>query len=514
MAVGRVALASADGGLGYNGPFAVATWAAMGVASLAQPIAAQRPVVVNSAGDVETLVGIGPLRDLLVTALSAAGGTVIVMPLQRSTGGEPVTPATEMATSSGTTTITASGYALGEQQVILECVTGGAAGTAEFRLIVDGKPGAKFKPAAGDYGSVYDVPDASLGTLLNGVTSAGQFKIDITALTGGALFVAGNQAGWRMKEPKAKGGDITTAIAALVEHPRAWEWVTPAGHVLPATAELLHTAVRALPARGRYVHVHAQLAGHDTRTDGDGSSSYAAHVSGLQSITSPTRREDPRLFLWTDHETMRDRITGRTKVYPSTYPGMAAIARRESWQPPDATEYGALDEVDSIYPAQHMRAHSTALDNASFTTLTTYEGREGVYLTHVRPWTTPPSSGVDASDYYSGVERRRLMDEACRRAYGRLFRKINSLVPTDAAGRMTDGAKAQWAGEARTALRGLINAGALTHVTVIVSDSADGVLRDSTVTVTYRLTPNAKAEDIIGTVTYYVAPAAAATEAA
>ena len=77
----------ADGGLGFRGPDGPMTWAAFGVSSEAAAIADQEPLVVTSPEDAETLVGVGPLRDLLVCALTGVGTSVVVLPLVRTAGG-------------------------------------------------------------------------------------------------------------------------------------------------------------------------------------------------------------------------------------------------------------------------------------------------------------------------------------------------------------------------------------------------------------------------------------------
>ena len=79
---------------------------------------------------------------------------------------------------------------------------------------------------------------------------------------------------------------------------------------------------------------------------------------------------------------------------------------------------------------------------------------------------------------------------------------------------MTESAKATWSGIATGALQPLRTAGAITFASAIVTDSAAGILRDSTVTLTVRITPQGKAEQIVGSVVYYVTPAGITAEEA
>ena len=77
----------ADRGLAYTGPVGAMDYGAMGVSSEASAIASQEPIAVSSVADVDTLIGIGPLRDALVHSLSRTGGTILTVPLQRASGG-------------------------------------------------------------------------------------------------------------------------------------------------------------------------------------------------------------------------------------------------------------------------------------------------------------------------------------------------------------------------------------------------------------------------------------------
>ena len=375
MARGTVGLRSRDGGIGYTGPIGVTTWAALGVASKAEAIADQEPIAVTSADDVEELFGFGPLRDLLVTALSAAGTTVIVVPLQRNAGGARI--GTGSLTDGSLIVSAIGGHSLGGQEVALEVVTAGAAGAAAFRLVVNGQPQPSFSPAAADFSSAIDLTEAQLGPLADGVATTDYMTVTITTGT----FVLGDRVTWRMGQPTALGADMAPAVEKIVSHAVPWEFVAAAGVTTPATWSLLDTAVRALPSRGRYVHAHVMALGPDARTGGS-SATTAAWVSAGVGATAPTRQEDPRLFIWHSYATMRDAINNRAQVYNAMYPSMGAIAARQPWEPPDGTEWGPLQGVEAIYPTDMTDAHVDALDDVGYCTLTTYPGEEGVYITH------------------------------------------------------------------------------------------------------------------------------------
>lgn len=260
MARASIGVQASDGGIGYTGPVGPSRYAVIGVASGAGAIAAQGVVTITNPQDVESLVGIGPLRDLAVTSLQRSGGTILAMPLERNSGGEVL----DGEQSSGTVEVTAvAGHALGEQHVRLECVVAGAAGTAEFRLVVDGVVADNFKPSSGDFAAAIVLTEAQLGSLATGVAAANRFSPTIATNT---AFVAGDAVEFQMGQARGAGASLNTAVSKLSDHEIAWQWVELAGASLPASWALLNTAVSGLSAQGRYVHASVQAAGHDLRT--------------------------------------------------------------------------------------------------------------------------------------------------------------------------------------------------------------------------------------------------------
>ena len=349
MARGRTEVRDLDGGLGYTGPDGAAIYAVMGVGSKALSVADQRPIIVTSANDVADLIGEGPLRDALVFQLTTTGGTVLAMPLVRSTGGSVLVA----AASSGALAVTAvGGYAFGQQKVRLECTLGGAAGTATFRLIVDGVPAVAFTPAAAAFAAAIVLTASQLGSLATGVLAADYFA---PTMTTNAAFVAGAYVEFQMGEPKAAAADIAPAITKLADTKTLFEWIEIAGVTAPATWALGQTAVRLLRDRGRYVGLHVQAAGPDLLTGASAAVTVPAWVSALIQATVPPRLMAPRLHVWPFHVTMRDPFRNVNRVIPSLYPAVAHMAALEPWEPPDAVEYGALERVIDVYPGGHLR---------------------------------------------------------------------------------------------------------------------------------------------------------------
>ena len=516
MARGQLSVESRDQGLGYTGPGGPTTLAAIGVASAAVAIADQAVVGVTNADDAETLVGIGPLRDMLVTILNRSGGLVLAMPLARSAGGTPIGAGTALIDGELTVTPLDTGWALGNQRVIIECITGGAPPAAGFRLIVDGIPLLPFSPTAAEVTAAsYSVPAGSLGSLATGVATTDTLKINLE-ITTGTDFTAGDRVAWTMSLTRPAGADMAPSIEKIRNHREIWEGVFTASYITPATAALLDTAVRELEAQGRFVFAVGQLAGPTLAT---GATTAVATPSWVSTAIAgysgmPVRAMSPRSQFALPWASMRDPANRNlNKEWPMTYAYAAHLASLSPWQPPDATLTGPLPGVLGIIPADMSGPQIDALDNAWYVTMQTHQGRPGTYLTHGRMWGVPPGLGVYGSDY-NGIERRRVMDEACRRVYNALFPRLNSPVATNAQGRISESEKAQWAGEALRGLRTLLDEGAITFAQVVVSDKAPGVLVTDTVLVTVRITPLGKASNIQTTVGFFVAEAASAEEVA
>ena len=579
MARASISVVGQDRGLGYRGPGGNQVWACVGVASRAQTILNQEPVVVTSPADVESLIGQGPLRDALVVALTATGTSVVVFPLQRAAGGGPLGAGTAIIDGALSVTPLAPGWSYGGQHVLVQCTGGGLPGVATFRLVVDGVAGAEFTPSLADYGDDYELPATALAgsTLAEGVPTGETLQIDLhdtgavsstveatptpttTAFTladasafsvgdvidvGGqyaiiatistnaitvstalasapssgttvrlsTAFSAGESAAFTMGEPAALATDIPTAVNAVSQHELVWRFCLLAGTVGTAVWSSFDSTLRTLASVGKYARGLLQLAGPTEETGAGTPTTVTAWVSGLiAGLTgAPTRNNNPRTAANVSWMNVTDPIRGRDRVLPGTYAIAAAMSARNTWEPPDATVHGPLVtdprtlvrsiNVKAMVPVLSLD-QINAIDDVWYTSLCQYSGAAGIFITHVRLWGVYPQSGVDGSDFI-GVERGMVMDEACQRVYDGLFGYLNSDVDTDAMGRMSEAARAQWTGRARAALQALLQARAITAADISVIDKDPGILQTSTVIVTLRIVPRGKAQAIEATITF------------
>jgi hypothetical protein len=510
MARGRISVVGEDGGIGVRGPDGPQTWAAFGVASEAAALADQEPLVITSPEDAEELLGVGPLRDHLVIGLTGTGTSVVVLPLERAAGGAIIGAGTAVESGSVSVTALAASYGLGGQEVVVECVTGGAFGTAAFRLVVNGRPLPSFIPAAA--GTQALVPDASAGTLNEGVPTAGKLSLAF-AFTGSlTAFVAGDSVTIQYGEPSFASASVGAAVERLVAHSLRWRVCYPSGHVTPAVWTAFDTAIRMAAADGRYVRGLVQLAGPQLISGASAATTTALWNSAQLALTgTPARVDNPRTGAVTTWATIADPIENRDRVLPATYPLAASIAARQSWEPPEATRHGpmitdprtrakALD-VKAIHPSDITGPQIDSQDNVWLTTLQRWSGRAGVYPTHVRLWGQFPDGAITGSDYI-GIERGLVIDEICEAAYDRVFVLANDLVTTGPDGRISASARDTLEGLANGAIEPFIVAGGIAAGDAIATDKDPGILQTSTTRIRLRIQPHGKNEVIEVTVGY------------
>ena len=496
----------ADGGLGFRGPDGPMTWAAFGVSSEAAAIADQEPLVVTSPEDAETLVGVGPLRDLLVCALTGVGTSVVVLPLVRTAGGTVLGVA---ARSSGSLDVTAvAGYSLGGQEVMLRWAVAGIGGVAALQLVINGKAYPQWVPAVADYANPLTIPDASIGPLATGVAAADQFMPTVTAPVAATSAVVGDAVTFQFGEPAYASTDIANAVEKLGEHPRGWRFCIPAGFMTPVNWTAFDTAIRLLPNSGRYVRGLVQLAGPALVSGAAAAMTTAAWNSAQATLAStPARVGNPRTGGVTTWMTVTDPTQGNDRVLPATCGIAAAMSARQSWEHPDATKHGPmitdprtrvkLLNVKAIHPVDIKLSQIRSQDDIWLTTIRKYSGRNGIYPTHVRLWGEYPDAGagVKGSDFI-GIERGFLIDEICADVDNRLFTALNDRVESGPNGRISDAGRNALEAIAQGGIDPFISVGAIAAGQVVVSDKDPGILQSSTTRVRLRVQPWGKNERI------------------
>lgn len=512
MAVASLSVRGEDFGLGYVGPVGNMQWAAFGAASKAPDAKDQKVIVVSSPADAEELLGTGPLRDLLVTALTGTGGSIPVFPLKRFDEGGVLGSGTAKLSGTMSVTVANTVYGYGQQAVTVRCVTGGAIAAAEFELIINGRRYPKWSPTAS---TSHFVPDASAGPLNDGVATSGKLSVAI-ALNSATAFKVGDEVSFQYAEPSIAVGDIARAVNALAEHGINWRFIIPGGWFTDSAWATFDAAVRLLPNQGKYVRGLVQLRGNTELTGADADITAAAWHSNIINtyagdapVGAPPRVGNPRTGAVSTWMRIEDPIQGVERRLPFTYALAALMAARQPWEPPEATKHGPmitdpqtrvklLDVLD-IEPPDMTKPQRDAQDDIWVTTATRYPGKVGIYATHVRLFGRYPQAGVTGSDFI-GIERGFVMDEACTRVYDELFDTLNSDIDTGPDGRMTPAARGQIQGLVNGAIATMLQDRAIARGEATVIGKIPGILQTSTVLVRLRIVPRGKIERIEATV--------------
>ncbi|MDR2782281.1 MAG: DUF2586 family protein [Treponema sp.] len=196
-----------DGAMGVQGADATGNFAAIGVAS----IPSNGILTFVDPADVEAKIGDGPLRDLIVSALSIAKVTMSAIALEGAVQGA-ASAVTAGAENSGTGTVSVSGNPRNEYDVKVDIVSSGGLNEATFRVTVDGLAG-----------KIITVPDGT-----------GQYEIPVTGLTlqfvpGEGGFSEGDTFSFQATAPSATNGEVLAAIETVLDAKLDIEWIAIAG---------------------------------------------------------------------------------------------------------------------------------------------------------------------------------------------------------------------------------------------------------------------------------------------
>jgi hypothetical protein len=162
-------------------------------------------------GKVDEALGDGPLRDLIVRALSIAKTTVYAVALEGTTPGT-LSAVTPGSGNTGTGAIAVSGSPRNEYDVSVEIVSGGGLNEATFRVTVDGLAGKRI--TVPDAPATYDIPGTGI-------------KLTFTLASG--QFAEGDTFSFKSNAPAATNGEVLAAIDTILAAKLDIEWIAVAG---------------------------------------------------------------------------------------------------------------------------------------------------------------------------------------------------------------------------------------------------------------------------------------------
>ncbi len=352
--------------------------------------------VVTPIGDLATLrstFGSGPLVEAAAHALVIAGGPVYCVKVNATNAG---TNGTVTRVGTGPDPgASRTGTPLDDYEVQVRIVTGGAVGTATFRVSFDG----------GDNFSEEYVTAASVATW------AAETGLTLTFAAG--TYVANDLYTWSSIGPKFSSSDLATALDNLNASAYAFQWVHVCGTVggaddatkvsnFAALAAAVDTKLTAWATSYRFAFAVLQV---PTVADS------ALNVSAVTNFSSSRQ-----MWVAGDVE-MVSAVTSRSIRRNASLAVCARMASVDLQRSPACPEDGTLRGIVSLYRDERV---TPGLDNLRITTLRTFDNAfAGYYVTNGRMMAT---AGSD----YAFVQARRVMDRAGSVARQALIPLINA----------------------------------------------------------------------------------------
>jgi hypothetical protein len=386
-----------DGAMGVGGADSTGNFAAIGVAA----IPSDGILAFVDPAEVEKKIGDGPLRDLIVSALSIAKTTVYAVALEGTVAGtkSALTPG---AANAGTGEVSVSGSPRNEYDALVEITADGGLNEAAFRVTLDGAAG-----------KIITVPD-----------EPGQYEIPNTGLTitftpGGSGFKNGDTFSFSTTAPSATNGEVLAAADQILDAKPDIEWIAVAGISAAPLWAALAVKAEGAEANFQYLFFVAQAR---YKTDAETTDQWASALVGTErGVTASVRLQVCAGWIEEADSNGQADIRGMLGVYCGT------LAQRGVHQGPDAVRYGSVKAATAIKPDGLNDGHIEALKNAGYVTVRKITGLAGIYVTSGQMMS-------EAGSDYNLVERRRVMDKACRQIRAAQLFYLNDTVGVGADG--------------------------------------------------------------------------------
>jgi hypothetical protein len=449
-----------DGAMGVAGSDATGYFAAVGVAAQY----GQGILTFTDAESVETALGDGPLRDLLVSTLSIAKTVVYAIALEGTITGT-LSGVTPGSNNTGTGTISASGSPRNEYNITVKIIASGGLNDAVFLVDVDGLQGKRIT-----------VPSAP-----------GSYSIPGTGITikfDDGDFVDGDIYSFSATAPSATNGEVLAAIDTILEAKLSIEWIAVAGiSAAPLWAAL---ATKADGAEGIYQYLFFVA---QTRYKNNGET-----LDQWVNALCDTERgavASTRLQVcagWIEEADANGQVDIRGLI--GTYCGK--LAARKVHEGPDAVRYGSITAATALKPEGINDGHIESLKNAGYVTARQIIGLTGIYIT------SGQMMSEEGSDY-DLVERRRVMDKACRKIRAAQLFWVNDTVKVGKDG-SPEGIKLLVA-QSESPLKIMVTEGEISSGQVIVPEGQN-ILSTKKLTFKVRIVPLGKLSYIENEIAY------------
>jgi hypothetical protein len=386
-----------DGAMGVGGADSTGIFAAVGVSA----IPSNGVLAFVDPAAVEEKIGDGPLRDLIVSALSIAKTTVYAVALEGTVPGS-VSEVSTGSENAGTGTVAASGNPRNEYDVRVDITASGTLNEAAFRVTIDGSAGKIVTTPDGD--GLYEISNTGLILLFT---------------PGASGFREGDTFSFSTTEPQATNGEILSAVDTILDAKLSIEWIAVAGVSGAALWAAFATKAEGAAEIYQYLFFVAQARYQGEEETAD---QWAMALAGDERGTAASTRLQVCAG-WIEEADANGQVDTRPLI--GVYCGK--LAQRSVHQGPDAVRYGSISAATALKPDGINDGHIETLKNSGYVTARKIIGLNGIYVTSGQMMS-------EAGSDYDLVERRRVMDKACRQIRAAQLFYLNDVVKVGADG--------------------------------------------------------------------------------
>jgi hypothetical protein len=249
-----------------------------------------------------------------------------------------------------------------------------------FRTVIDGLPGKRVTVPSAP--GTYSIPGTG-----------------ITLTFGPGDFAEGDSYSFSATAPSATNGEVLAAIDTILEAKLSIEWIAVAG--ISASPLWAALATKAEGAEGIYQYLFF-IAQARYKNAAETLDQWVNALTGTERGTVASTRLQVCAG-WIEEADANGQVDVRGLI--GTYCGK--LASRKVHEGPDAVRYGGITAATALKPDGINDGHIEALKNAGYVTARQIVGLSGIYIT------SGQMMSEEGSDY-DIVERRRVMDKACR----------------------------------------------------------------------------------------------------
>ena len=380
-----------DGALGVKGAQADGRFAAIGVAEKH----GGEILTFNEAAQVERAIGDGPLRDLLVSSLSIARTSVSVIVLEGSVPGT-VSEVKAGEQNAKTGSIAVSGKPRNDYQIKVAIEASGGLNEAVFRLTIDGLGGRRIT-----------FPDGEAKHEIAGTGLTIQF------VPGESGFEEGDTYSFSTTAPEASSQEVLQAVGKILDAKLNIEFIAIAGVTAAPLRSALAVMAEAAAENYQYLFFVTQAR---FKKENESLDAWVNALCGAERGSTASSRLQA-CAAWIEEADINGKVDTRGLI--GTYCG--SLARRRVQDGPDAVKFGGIAAALRIKPDGLNDGHIARLKEAGYVTVRQIAGRRGVFITSGR------MMSEEGSDF-DVVERRRVMDKACRNLYIAQLPSVNDTV--------------------------------------------------------------------------------------